>query len=92
MTFPDRRTANILLTILLFAVVLIIIYLARRILFIFEHTRAGSCREVMVCAKSSSPLKRPVPINWQLSARWHANSSRSRHGALLALLTHVAAQ
>jgi len=35
MTFPDRRTANILLTILLFAVVLIIIYLARRILFIF---------------------------------------------------------
>src|ERR1700746_2998399 len=35
MTFPDRRTANILLTILLFAVVLAIVYSARRVLVIF---------------------------------------------------------
>src|SRR2546422_4493904 len=35
MTFPDRRTANILLTILLFAVVCAIVYSARRILLIF---------------------------------------------------------
>src|SRR5215475_2139650 len=35
MTFPDRRTANILLTILLFAVVLTIIYAARRVIVLF---------------------------------------------------------
>jgi len=35
MTFPDRRTANILLTILLFAVVLAVVYSVRRILVIF---------------------------------------------------------
>jgi predicted PurR-regulated permease PerM len=35
MSFPDRRTANILLTILLFAAVLAILYAARRILLIF---------------------------------------------------------
>jgi hypothetical protein len=62
-TFPDRRTANILLTIRFFAGVLIIIYLARGILFIFQHTTAGSFREVMVCRKSSGPFIPPVPIN-----------------------------
>ena len=35
MTFPDRRTANILLTVLLFAVVLATVYAARRILVVF---------------------------------------------------------
>jgi len=35
MTFPDRRTANILLTILLFAAVLVTVYAARRILVVF---------------------------------------------------------
>jgi len=35
MAFPDRRTSNIVLTILLFAVVLAIVYLARRTIIIF---------------------------------------------------------
>src|SRR5215831_18922017 len=35
MAFPDRRTANILLTILLFAVVLAIAYAARGVIVIF---------------------------------------------------------
>jgi predicted PurR-regulated permease PerM len=35
MGFPDRRTANILLTILLFVVVLAIVYVARRVIVIF---------------------------------------------------------
>jgi hypothetical protein len=35
MAFADRRTANILLTILLFAVVVSVLYTARRILLIF---------------------------------------------------------
>jgi len=35
MAFPDRRTSNIVLTILLFAVVLAIVYLARRTIVIF---------------------------------------------------------
>jgi predicted PurR-regulated permease PerM len=35
MTFPDRRTVNILLTILLFAVVLAIVYIARAVFIIF---------------------------------------------------------
>ena len=35
MTFPDRRTTNVLLTILLFAVVLALVYAARRVLVIF---------------------------------------------------------
>jgi predicted PurR-regulated permease PerM len=35
MAFPDRRTSNVLLTILLFAGVLLILYLARRIIIIF---------------------------------------------------------
>jgi predicted PurR-regulated permease PerM len=35
MSFPDRRTANILLTILLFAAVFAILYAARRVLLIF---------------------------------------------------------
>jgi predicted PurR-regulated permease PerM len=35
MTFPDRRTANVLLTILLFAVVLTVLYSARRVLVVF---------------------------------------------------------
>jgi predicted PurR-regulated permease PerM len=35
MAFPDRRTANVLLTILLFVVVLAIIYAARRVIVIF---------------------------------------------------------
>jgi len=35
MSFPDRRTSNVLLTILLFAVVLAIAYIARRVLVIF---------------------------------------------------------
>lgn len=35
MSFPDRRTANILLTILLLAVVFAILYAARRVLLIF---------------------------------------------------------
>ena len=35
MAFPDRRTANILLTILLFAVVLAIVYIARGVIVIF---------------------------------------------------------
>jgi predicted PurR-regulated permease PerM len=35
MAFPDRRTANILLTILLFAIVLAIVYIARGVIVIF---------------------------------------------------------
>ncbi len=35
MTFPDRRTLNILCTILLFAVVLAVVYVARGVLVIF---------------------------------------------------------
>lgn len=35
MKFPDRRTANVLLTILLFAAVLAVVYAARRVLVIF---------------------------------------------------------
>jgi predicted PurR-regulated permease PerM len=35
MTFPDRRTTNVLLTILLFAVALGLVYAARRVLVIF---------------------------------------------------------
>jgi predicted PurR-regulated permease PerM len=35
MTFPDRRTSNVLLTILLFVLVLVILYTARRVLLIF---------------------------------------------------------
>ena len=35
MAFPDRRTSNVLLTILLFALVLVVLYLARRVLLIF---------------------------------------------------------
>src|SRR5258705_6809643 len=35
MAFPDRRTADILLTILLFAVVLAIVYVARGVIVIF---------------------------------------------------------
>src|ERR1700683_327600 len=36
MAFPDRRTLNILLTILLFAVVLVTMYVARTVLIIFS--------------------------------------------------------
>src|SRR5580704_2841410 len=35
MAFPDRRTADVLLTILLFAVVISVLYAARRVLLIF---------------------------------------------------------
>jgi predicted PurR-regulated permease PerM len=35
MAFPDRRTASVLLTILLFAVVLAIVYIARGVIVIF---------------------------------------------------------
>src|SRR3984893_16171312 len=35
MAFPDRRTSNVLLTILLFSLVLSILYAARRVLLIF---------------------------------------------------------
>src|SRR3984893_12160350 len=35
MAFPDRRTSNVLLTILLFALVLGVFYVARRVLLIF---------------------------------------------------------
>src|ERR1700680_3320299 len=35
MAFPDRRTSNVLLTILLFSLVLTILYAARRVLLIF---------------------------------------------------------
>ncbi len=35
MAFPDRRTANILLTILLFAGIGVVVYSARRIILIF---------------------------------------------------------
>jgi predicted PurR-regulated permease PerM len=35
MVFPDRRTASVLLTILLFALVLAIVYVARTVIFIF---------------------------------------------------------
>src|SRR6202790_4897684 len=35
MAFPDRRTSNVLLTILLFVLVLVILYTARRVLLIF---------------------------------------------------------
>src|ERR1700678_3628783 len=36
MAFPDRRTANVLFTILLFAIVLLLLYAARRILVVFS--------------------------------------------------------
>src|ERR1700683_1619152 len=36
MAFPDRRTLNILLTILLFAVVIVTLYIARTVLIIFS--------------------------------------------------------
>jgi predicted PurR-regulated permease PerM len=35
MSFPDRRTVNVLLTILLFAAVLAVAYIARAVLVIF---------------------------------------------------------
>jgi len=35
MAFPDRRTSNVLLTILLFALMLAVLYIARRVLLIF---------------------------------------------------------
>jgi predicted PurR-regulated permease PerM len=35
MAFPDRRTSNVLLTILLFALVVAVLYVARRVLLIF---------------------------------------------------------
>src|ERR1700719_1704966 len=35
MAFPDRRTSNVLLTIVLFALVLAVLYVARRVLLIF---------------------------------------------------------
>jgi predicted PurR-regulated permease PerM len=35
MTFPDRRTSNVLLTVFLFALVLTVLYAARRVLLIF---------------------------------------------------------
>ena len=35
MAFPDRRTSNVLLTVLLFALVLTVFYTARRVLLIF---------------------------------------------------------
>jgi len=35
MAFPDRRTSNVFLTILLFALVLAVLYVARRVLLIF---------------------------------------------------------
>src|ERR1700688_574876 len=35
MPFPDRRTSNVLLTILLFAFVLAVLYVARRVVLIF---------------------------------------------------------
>jgi predicted PurR-regulated permease PerM len=35
MAFPDRRTSNVLLTIFLFTLVLIVLYVARRVLLIF---------------------------------------------------------
>lgn len=38
MVFPDRRTASVLLTILLFAVVLAIVYVARSIIIIFAFS------------------------------------------------------
>ena len=36
MSFPDRRTANVVLTILLFAAVLTVAYLARAVIVIFS--------------------------------------------------------
>ena len=38
MTFPDRRTMNVLLTILLFAVVVAIVYVARSVIVIFAFS------------------------------------------------------
>src|SRR5262249_19017070 len=38
MVFPDRRTASVLLTILLFAVVLAIVYVARTVIVIFAFS------------------------------------------------------
>ena len=35
MSFPDRRTVNVFLTILLFAAVLVVAYVARAVLVIF---------------------------------------------------------
>ena len=35
MPFPDRQTVNVLLTILLFAVVLAVVYIARTVLIVF---------------------------------------------------------
>ncbi|MEY2527810.1 MAG: hypothetical protein QOE73_2581, partial [Verrucomicrobiota bacterium] len=38
MIFPDRRTASALLTILLFAIVLAVIYVARTVIIIFAFS------------------------------------------------------
>jgi len=38
MTFPDRRTADVLLTILLFAAGLAIVYVARSVIVIFAFS------------------------------------------------------
>jgi predicted PurR-regulated permease PerM len=38
MTFPDRRTMNVLLTILLFAVVVAVVYVARSVIVIFAFS------------------------------------------------------
>ena len=35
MAFPDRRTSNVLLTVLLFSLVLVVLYVARRVFLIF---------------------------------------------------------
>src|SRR6202045_5559246 len=38
MVFPDRRTASALLTILLFAIVLVVVYVARAVIVIFAFS------------------------------------------------------
>src|SRR5690349_12145746 len=38
MVFPDRRTASVLLTIFLFALVLVIVYVARTVIVIFAFS------------------------------------------------------
>src|SRR5271156_6546174 len=38
MVFPDRKTASVLLTILLFAIVLVIVYVARTVIIIFAFS------------------------------------------------------
>lgn len=38
MAFPDRRTLNVLLTTLLFAVVLAMVYVARAVIIIFAFS------------------------------------------------------